>query len=102
MLSLTMQCFHLLCNAFTYYAMLSLIVQCFHLLCNAFTHYASTLLISSQAWLYTIEHGVHTEDIFKAGTSLKKVGTKQFTQEVIANLGKTPKTLKVVDYGKVS
>ncbi len=81
--------------------MLSLTVQCFHLLCNAHS-LCFNILIPSQAWLYTIEHGVHTEDIFKAGTSLKKVGTKQFTQEVIANLGKTPKTLKVVDYGKVS
>jgi isocitrate dehydrogenase len=52
------------------------------------------------AWLKTIEDGVHTYDIYKEGTSKKKVGTKEFALEVIANLGKKPATLKPVSYAK--
>jgi isocitrate dehydrogenase len=50
------------------------------------------------AWLKTIEEGIHTNDIFKEGTSKQKVGTKEFTQAVIANLGKKPSLLKPVIY----
>jgi isocitrate dehydrogenase len=52
------------------------------------------------AWLKTIEDGIHTYDIFKDGTSKEKVGTKEFAQAVIANLGQLPKTLKEVSYGE--
>jgi isocitrate dehydrogenase len=50
------------------------------------------------AWLRTIEEGIHTVDIFKEGVSTKKVGTKEFAQAVIANLGKNPTILKSVAY----
>jgi isocitrate dehydrogenase len=50
------------------------------------------------AWLKTIEDGIHTYDIFKERTSKKKVGTKEFAQAVIDNLGKTPVVLKPVLY----
>jgi isocitrate dehydrogenase len=50
------------------------------------------------AWLKTIEDGIHTYDIFKEGTSKLKVGTKEFANAVIANLGKKPSTLKSVSY----
>lgn len=50
------------------------------------------------AWLRTLEDGIHTYDIFKEGTSNKKVGTKEFAQAVIANLDKKPKILKSVSY----
>lgn len=49
------------------------------------------------AWLTTIENGIHTADIFKEGLSSKKVGTKAFTEAVIQNLGKTPVKLKAVE-----
>ena len=52
------------------------------------------------AWLKTIEEGTHTYDIFKEGVSSKKVGTKEFAQAVVANLGKKPATLKAVSYSK--
>ena len=45
------------------------------------------------AWLKTLEDGIHTYDIFKEGTSKQKVGTKEFAQAVIANLGKKPTIL---------
>jgi isocitrate dehydrogenase len=50
------------------------------------------------AWLVTIEEGTHTYDIFKEGVSKKKVGTKEFAEAVIANLGKKPTTLQPVTY----
>jgi isocitrate dehydrogenase len=52
------------------------------------------------AWLKTIEDGIHTYDIFKEGTSKQKVGTKEFADAVIANLGKKPSALKSVSYAK--
>ncbi len=52
------------------------------------------------AWLRTIEDGIHTYDIFKEGISKQKVGTKEFAQAVIANLGQKPSMLKEVSYAK--
>lgn len=46
------------------------------------------------AWLKTIEEGIHTYDIFKEGTSKVKVGTKEFAEAVVKNLGKKPLHLK--------
>jgi isocitrate dehydrogenase len=50
------------------------------------------------AWLRTIEDGVHTYDIFKEGVSKEKVGTKEFAQAVVARIGQKPEKLKPVDY----
>lgn len=50
------------------------------------------------AWLKTMEEGIHTYDIYKEGTSTQKVGTKEFAKAVIVNLGKKPKLLKAVSY----
>jgi isocitrate dehydrogenase len=50
------------------------------------------------AWLKTIEDGVHTYDIYKDGVSTQLVGTKEFALAVIANLGKLPSKLKAVKY----
>ncbi|MGD0362027.1 MAG: NADP-dependent isocitrate dehydrogenase [Bryobacteraceae bacterium] len=50
------------------------------------------------AWLRTIEDGVHTYDIFTEGSSKEKVGTKEFAHAVVARLGKKPNTLKPVTY----
>lgn len=52
----------------------------------------------NNAWLKTIEDGIHTYDIYKAGVSTRKVGTKEFAEAVIANLGKMPSQLKTVSY----
>lgn len=52
------------------------------------------------AWLKTIEDGIHTYDIFKDGVSKEKVGTKEFAEAVIANLGGKPQILKGVSYSK--
>jgi isocitrate dehydrogenase len=52
------------------------------------------------AWLKTIEDGIHTYDIFKEGVSQELVGTKEFAKAVINNLGQKPNTLKAVSYAK--
>lgn len=52
------------------------------------------------AWLKTLEEGIHTYDIYKEGTSKKKVGTQEFGEAVVKNLGKKPEQLKPVIYGK--
>lgn len=54
------------------------------------------------AWLKTIEDGIHTYDIFKEGISKEKVGTKEFADAVIARLGQKPSQLKSVSYEKGS
>lgn len=50
------------------------------------------------AWLVTLEQGLHTADIYREGNSKRKVGTKEFCDALIANLGKSPTTLKPVSY----
>lgn len=50
------------------------------------------------AWLKTIEAGIHTYDIYKEGVSKQRVGTKEFAQAVIANLGKKPEKLSPIQY----
>lgn len=52
------------------------------------------------AWLRTIESGIHTKDLYIEGKSTKKVGTAEFADAVIANLGKLPETLQPVTYDK--
>jgi isocitrate dehydrogenase len=50
------------------------------------------------AWLRTIEDGIHTYDIFVEGVSKQKVGTKEFAAAVVARLGQQPEKLKAVKY----
>ncbi len=50
------------------------------------------------AWLKTLEDGVHTYDIFAEGISSQKVGTKEFADAVIARMGQKPQKLEPVRY----
>jgi isocitrate dehydrogenase len=50
------------------------------------------------AWLRTMEDGVHTYDIYKEGVSKEKVGTREFAEAVVARMGQKPGTLKAVSY----
>ncbi|MCY2976090.1 MAG: NADP-dependent isocitrate dehydrogenase [Planctomycetota bacterium] len=61
---------------------------------------ASVAELAHNAWLKTIEDGVHTYDIFKEGISKEKVGTKEFAQAVLSRIGQKPQILKEVDYSK--
>ena len=59
---------------------------------------AETGTLVHNAWLKTLEDGIHTYDIFKPNTSKEKVGTKEFARAVAARLGQIPHTLKAVHY----
>ena len=50
------------------------------------------------AWLKTIEDGIHTYDVFDEKVSRRKVGTREFAQAVVERLGQSPKQLKPVSY----
>jgi isocitrate dehydrogenase len=50
------------------------------------------------AFLRTIEEGVHTKDIFKEGVSQKLVGTKEFSEAIVKRLGQLPQKLPSVEY----
>ena len=52
------------------------------------------------AWLKTIEDGIHTYDIYKEGTSKQSVGTNEFADAVVKNLGNFPSILTSVKYDK--
>jgi isocitrate dehydrogenase len=54
------------------------------------------------AWLTTLEEGIHTYDIYKEKKSKLKVGTQEFAQAVSKNLGKKPKQLHAPSYKKSS
>lgn len=56
--------------------------------------------IAHNAWLKTIEDGIHTYDIFQPGVSKKKVGTKAFADAVIERIGDMPKVLKPAHYSQ--
>ncbi|MGP8243717.1 MAG: NADP-dependent isocitrate dehydrogenase [Bryobacteraceae bacterium] len=57
-----------------------------------------TAALVHNAWLRTIEDGIHTYDTFTEGISTEKVGTKEFATAVIARLGQQPNRLKPVAY----
>ena len=50
------------------------------------------------AWLRTLEDGIHTYDIYKEGVSKQKAGTKEFADAVVSRLGQRPQQLKTVSY----
>ncbi|MEM6460246.1 MAG: NADP-dependent isocitrate dehydrogenase, partial [Planctomycetota bacterium] len=50
------------------------------------------------AWLRTIEDGLHTADVFDALRSKQKLGTRAFAEAVIERLGQSPRHLPAADY----
>jgi isocitrate dehydrogenase len=66
------------------------------------THIGQTEIAEKvqNAWLKTIESGIHTYDIYEDGKSIEKVGTKEFAEAVIKNLGQKPSHLPAVSYQK--
>ena len=49
------------------------------------------------AWLATLEDGVHPADIYREGISSQRAGTVEFADAVIARLGRKPHALKSVE-----
>ena len=50
------------------------------------------------AWLKTLEDGMHTADIYRSGLGNTEVTTEHFTDAVIERLGDAPAKLKPVQY----
>lgn len=58
----------------------------------------ATATIIENAWLKTLEDGIHTGDIYSAEHSKKKVNTDEFADAVIERLGQKPVHFKPVAY----
>ena len=54
----------------------------------------------SNAWMKTLEDGIHTGDIYQEGLSSKKVGTQEFAQAVIERLGQMPTSMAPAEFEK--
>ncbi|MBX3706980.1 MAG: NADP-dependent isocitrate dehydrogenase [Pseudomonadales bacterium] len=50
------------------------------------------------AWLRTIEDGVHTADVYQSATSVRRAGTDTFADAVIERLGERPRALRPSAY----
>lgn len=62
------------------------------------THEAALI---QNAWLKTLEDGIHPGDIFRDGMSKKRVGTQEFSKAVIDRLGQKPTQLRAIEsFGK--
>jgi isocitrate dehydrogenase len=61
--------------------------------------YAATI---KNAWLKTLEDGVHTVDIYSEALSKKRATTSEFADAVIERLGEKPSTLEPVEYRKAN
>ena len=48
----------------------------------------------ANAWLKTLEEGIHTGDIWREGNSSQRVGTREFADAVIERLGSEPEQLQ--------
>ncbi len=51
------------------------------------------------AWLKTIEDGIHTGDIFNPQISTERANTREFGEAVLARLGQQPRHFKPVTFG---
>jgi isocitrate dehydrogenase len=56
----------------------------------------------NNAWLKTIEDGIHTRDIYSYNHSTVLAGTKEFADAVIERLGQLPAHFKPVEFSKDS
>lgn len=54
----------------------------------------------NNAWLKTIEDGIHTRDIYSYNHSTELVGTNEFANAVIERLGQLPTVFKPVEFSK--
>ena len=54
----------------------------------------------ANAWMKTLEDGIHTGDIYQEGLSSKRASTQEFADAVIERLGQLPATMTPVHYDK--
>lgn len=65
-----------------------------------YTGQASTGKLIYDAWLTTLEDGIHTADLYNKKISKKKANTTEFAQAIMDNLGKKPKILSELIAGE--
>jgi isocitrate dehydrogenase len=53
--------------------------------------------VIQNAWLCTLEDGLHPGDIYQEGVSKKRVGTIEFADAVVERLGRKPQQLRSVE-----
>ncbi|MFW5883770.1 MAG: NADP-dependent isocitrate dehydrogenase, partial [Verrucomicrobiota bacterium] len=53
----------------------------------------------TNAWLTTLEDGIHTGDVANETTTRQRVGTREFAEAVIERLGREPAQLAKADFG---
>ncbi len=58
---------------------------------------ANTATLVHNAWLRTLEEGIHTADL-RGGQTRRTVGTRAFADAVIERLGDAPRKLALVEY----
>lgn len=68
--------------------------------CMMLVHVGQPLIAEKiqNAWLKTLEDGIHTTDIYNKAFTKQKVGTKAFAEAVINRLGQLPSKFKTVRY----
>ncbi|HAN99924.1 MAG TPA: NADP-dependent isocitrate dehydrogenase [Planctomycetaceae bacterium] len=54
--------------------------------------------VIKNAWLRTLEDGIHTPDVHREAISSRKVGTDDFAEAIIERLGSEPRVLEPVRY----
>ncbi|MGH1398512.1 MAG: NADP-dependent isocitrate dehydrogenase [Alphaproteobacteria bacterium] len=54
------------------------------------------------AWLKTLEDGIHTGEIYREGISKEKVGTSGMTKAIIERLGATPEQFETKQYPNIA
>nr|MBI1230285.1 NADP-dependent isocitrate dehydrogenase [Cytophagales bacterium] len=54
----------------------------------------------ANAWMKTLEDGIHTSDIYQESISKMRVGTQEFAREVIKRLGQVPQSMKPASFAK--
>jgi len=60
--------------------------------------YAEVAETINNAWMVTLEDGIHTADVFRHGLSEREVGTAAFTEAIIERLGQKPRKLKAASF----
>lgn len=72
--------------------------------CMMLTHIGQSEVAEKiqNAWLKTLEDGIHTGDIFNESFSKERVGTEGFADAVIERLGQEPTGIKPVRLGKAA
>ena len=57
-----------------------------------------TATVIRNAWLKTIEDGIHTGDIYNESVSKQRVNTQEFAQAVVEHLGQKPYKFRAADF----